>query len=98
MKTPFWKHQDWFTASLPVISKSENRIYFAVNFGGNCRLVAKIKTRYAPENVRFAYRQFCLRLVTLYVGLIEFFIRPFEKRDILSYGVWHPSVNFFVSG
>ena len=26
------------------------------------------------------------------------FIRLFEKRDILCYGVWRPSVNFFVSG
>ena len=26
------------------------------------------------------------------------FIRPFEKRDVLCYGVWRPSVNFFVSG
>ena len=26
------------------------------------------------------------------------FIRPFEKQDVLCYGVWRPSVNFFVSG
>ena len=29
------------------------------------------------------------------------FIRPFEKQDVLQnvcYGVWRPSVNFFVSG
>ena len=43
MKTPFWKHQDWLPTSLPVISKSENLIYFAVNFGGNSRSVALIK-------------------------------------------------------
>ena len=27
-----------------------------------------------------------------------FFIRPFEKQNVLCYGVWHPSVNFFISG
>ena len=27
-----------------------------------------------------------------------FFIRPFEKQDVLCYGVCRPSVNFFVSG
>ena len=43
MKMPFWKHQNWFPSSLPVTSESENRIYFAVNFGGNCRSVALIK-------------------------------------------------------
>ena len=34
---------------------------------------------------------------SLPTGLVVF-IRPFEKRDVLCYGVWRPSVNFFVSG
>ena len=32
------------------------------------------------------------------VSSLLFIIRPFEKRDLLCYGVWRPSVNFFVSG
>ena len=64
MKTSFWKHQDWFPASLPVISESENRIYFAMN-PQKLPIGSFDKSRYAPENVDFAYPQFCLRLVML---------------------------------
>ena len=70
---PFWKHQDWFPASLPVISESENWIYFAVNFGGNSRLQALIKTGMHRKMSVLRIGSFVCVLLRCRLVLIEFF-------------------------
>ena len=54
---------------------------------------------FAPAGAMTPSAEF-LFVVVLFCFILFFvvFIHPFEKRDVLCYGVWRPSVNFFVSG
>ena len=73
VKTPFWKHQDWYPASLPVISESENRIYCAVNFCGNCQSVALIKPGTHRKMSVLNIGNFICVFIHCMLVLIEFF-------------------------
>ena len=60
-----WRRHFGNIKSLPVISESENRIYFAVNFGGNCRSIALIKPGTHRKMSGLRIGNFYLRFVTL---------------------------------
>ena len=75
-------------------------------------LVAMIGSEKMLHNICISAVAISLRLVgcgplvllTSYIAVdkmcskVRIFIHPFEKLDVLCYGVWRPSVNFFVSG
>ena len=80
---PFWKHQDWFPAILPVISESENRIYFAVNFGGNSQSQAFIKTGTHQKMSVLRICSFVCILLRCRLVLIEFLAHLSYAQDEL---------------